>query len=312
METHVANRRRLRKNETLPNSHVSTELSVVIPSLGRVDKLPPLINALKRQNLRPIEIIVVLQDVNEFEIMRDAYSGPEESASTRIVISKSRERSSAIARNVGAAAATATWLAFIDDDCMPVTDSWLRELVQPLLEGEAIASSGAIHGWQSVRSLHLPGRANYVIPLLLHPVGDPSMSTPAQLDTVWGLNFCISRNTYLALGGMSRRFVGPSLYEETEFSLRLRRRYGRRAICFAPAAVVEHRQEATGGQRGAGGGYDPTFLGKQKGRLIGERYASAPIRRRLSALVNSAVFRLYHSREATAEYWASLRLQVIS
>lgn len=259
-----------------------------------------------------MEVIVVLQDLVELEIMRDAYINPAEEGATRIIVCMSQQKSSAIARNVGAAAATATWLAFIDDDCMPVTDSWLQELVNPLLNGEAIASSGAVSGWDSVRNWHLPGRANYVIPLLLHPMGDPSTSTPARVDSVWGLNFCISRECYLSLGGMSRRFVGASLYEETEFSVRLRRRYGRRAICFAPAALVEHRQASTGGQRGEGGGYDAAFQGKQKGRLIADVYSRAPLRRRLSALSNFAVFRLYHSREATAEYAASLRLQVIS
>lgn len=302
----------MKEEKTLPYNLLSTKLSVVIPSLGRVDKLPPLINALRRQKLRPSEIVVVLQDEHELQIMRDAYESAEDTDFTRVVIAMSQERSSAIARNVGAEAATATWLAFIDDDCMPVTDSWLSELVEPLLMRHAIASSGALTGWDSVRSWHVPGRANYVIPLLLHPIGNPSMSTPGQLDTVCGGNFCISRDSYLGMGGMSRRFVGPSLYEETEFSLRLRRRYGRRAICYAPTALVEHKQASTGGQRGDGGAYNATFLGKQKGRLIADRYSDAPVRRRLSALANSTVFRLYHSRAATSEYGSSLRLEVLS
>jgi glycosyltransferase involved in cell wall biosynthesis len=102
------------------------DVSVVVPSFRRPDRLAALLEALAAQDLGR----------DRFEVVVVDDGSPEPLASTvaafgdrlDVVVHRQANTGPATARNVGAARAAAPLLAFTDDDCRPRPD-WLRQLL---------------------------------------------------------------------------------------------------------------------------------------------------------------------------------------
>jgi GT2 family glycosyltransferase len=103
-------------------------VSVVVPSRGRADLIPRLLDALARQTL-PHEVVVV----HDY--------GPalfERYANVRAIRERATPGDAARRRNIGWRAARAPLIAFTDDDCVP-SPGWLEALVRA-----AEANPGAV------------------------------------------------------------------------------------------------------------------------------------------------------------------------
>ena len=107
-------------------------------------------------------------------------------------------------------------------------------------------------------------------PLLLS-WGNPEAQDSSFCGTVAGGNFAIRRSVFLESGGFSTAFGSPSLYEESEFSLRVAQRH-RRRIWYTSEAPVAHRQEASGGMRVVRTIPSEEFLIAQKSLLFRAAY----------------------------------------
>ncbi len=110
--------------------HAIARATVVVPTYGRRAALERCLDALQRQSMWPaLEVIVV-------------HDGPAETApappGVRVVQTDAR-RGPASARNAGARLATAPFVLFTDDDCLPAAD-WAERLVSALSDGAAVVA----------------------------------------------------------------------------------------------------------------------------------------------------------------------------
>jgi GT2 family glycosyltransferase len=97
-------------------------VSVVVPSRGRADRLPALLDALGRQTLaRERFEVVVVHDYDE-----GAFDGYD---FVRAIREPARPGDASHRRNAGWRAARAPLIAFTDDDCRP-QPAWLAELLR--------------------------------------------------------------------------------------------------------------------------------------------------------------------------------------
>lgn len=94
------------------------KVSVVIPTYYRPDDLSELFNSLLRQTVKPFEVIVIDDTPTDaVNIVCEKCKTKFESVGTRLIYIKNpRERSAAIARNVGAEIARGDAILFLDSD----------------------------------------------------------------------------------------------------------------------------------------------------------------------------------------------------
>lgn len=219
------------------------DASIIVPTLGRVDVALGLSRKLGELEPKPKEVIFVFQRQDELA----EWANRNTNEDTRGVLCG--VMSAAAARNFGAYQATGRYLVFLDDDCLPVESSWLVEIIAPLEVQGALLCTGAVLGWNSASGL-LPNtkRAFRVSPLLLIPWGNPASEHSSWCHTVAGGNFSVERSSFVTAGGFSLAFGSPSIYEETEFSLRITARQ-KEKIWFNSRARVTHEQQSSGGMR---------------------------------------------------------------
>lgn len=219
------------------------DATVVVPTLGRIDEALALAKYLERLNPAPQKIVFVFQDQEEFEVWTQKN---ESHLSIGIYCHK---KGAGQARNAGAEASTTKFIAFLDDDCEPIRDDWLAEIITPLLYPDVVLSTGPVFGWGAASFLFSGGKQAFRVatPLLI-PWGNPESSWSAPCDSVAGGNFAVRRKVFMEFSGFSNQFGSPSLYEETELSLRFARRTGSQ-VWFTSRAPIQHKQNEKGGMR---------------------------------------------------------------
>ena len=245
-----------------PQPDQAIDVTVVVPTLGRVSDAQGLHDVLTALDPQPAEIIFVFQIESEW--LSFQRSRPETWAKAILA----PVQSATVARNAGWAAASARLVAFIDDDCRPDRRDWLRQLTHPLARENVCLVTGPVRGWATASGrLPFMKRAFMLAPPFLEPVGDPSSTRSGFCDTVIGSNFAARRSDLLAIGGFDETFESPSLYEETELSIRMRRRTGSRVWFEALAPITTH-QATEGGMREGGCATTAEFVVDQRRRLL--------------------------------------------
>lgn len=191
-------------------------ISIIIPNLHSpiVDQV---ILALERQTARDqiAEIIVVGQD-------RYGRVPPQLRS-----ITTPRPVPAAVARNLGARAATSDYLLFLDADCIAAPDL-VAQMLTRHREGETVVGGSVL----------LERGAYWVVcDNLLTFARHLSISAAGERRYLPSMTMSIRRDLFLDLGGFDERFAGAA-GEDLDFSLRLRDR-GQRLV-FEPQAVVRH------------------------------------------------------------------------
>lgn len=95
-----------------------SEISVIVPTYFRCIELPELFDSILRQTISPIEIIIVDDTPNEtIKIVCEKYESKFEKINTDLKYFRNpRERSAAVARNVGFENASGDIILFFDSD----------------------------------------------------------------------------------------------------------------------------------------------------------------------------------------------------
>lgn len=238
------------------------DATVVVPTLGRVKTALELAARLERLDPLPERTLFVFQDPSELSDWENSNTSPRAKAILAPAIGAS------VARNSGAEEATTRYIAFLDDDCCPMRDDWLLEITKPLQQDAILLSTGPVEGWLSASSLFRRSRRAFMLvtPLLLS-WGNPEARSSWYCHTVAGGNFSIERDLFRKHGGFLEAFGSPSLYEETELSLRVTRG-SRRSIWYSAQAPVVHNQESSGGMRMVGALPSRAFVASQKDILL--------------------------------------------
>lgn len=245
------------------------DVTVVVPTLGRVKESINLHETLHALDPGPSEIFFVFQDSAEMAEFKSA-TNCARGCSMEIAT-----QSAALARNAGLGYAQTTYIAFIDDDCVPESVDWLANLVGPLTFPEVGLVTGPVLGWTNA-SGRLPflRRAFLLLPPFLEPIGKPDSELSGKAHTVAGGNFAARTSQLKEIHGFSTAFGSPSLYEETELAFRMKRVY-RTSIWFCAEAKVVHNQSGHGGMRANAPVPSVAFVLGQRKILLEEVYGKS-------------------------------------
>jgi glucosyl-dolichyl phosphate glucuronosyltransferase len=217
------------------------DISVVVCT-HRVERWPWLLEclaSLERQDLQPLEVIVVVDGQPEIRRRLDERGGPE------ITLSTTRPSGLSSARNLGLARASGTYVAFLDDDAV-AEESWLKTL-RVVLEDETVAGVGGVSlpAWEG-------GRPTWIPDELLWALGCSYRGMPvtqSDVRNVYGGSACFRRDIFVRFGGfdanLGRTAVGLAGGEETELCLRVRNQSQGLRFVHDPAAVIHHRVPRT-------------------------------------------------------------------
>jgi glycosyltransferase involved in cell wall biosynthesis len=240
--------------------------SIIIPTLGRLKKVTKLCKNLLDLVPLPIEILVIFQEQELYERFKHE-NFP--SMVKPILIS---DKSAVKARNTGIKNAQGKFLVFLDDDCTPVKVDWLERILQPLNDSKICLVTGAVLGWGGI-SGNLPfiKRAFLLIPIILEPIGNPESKISGYCHTVAGGNFAARSIDLKNIGGFDESFDSPSLYEEIELSIRLKRLV-QGYVWFESSASVDHDQDTIGGMRAIQQNFSEDFVVSQRSKLIRQLY----------------------------------------
>ncbi|WP_432495049.1 glycosyltransferase family 2 protein [Kineococcus gypseus] len=216
-------------------------VSVVVCAytLQRLDDLVAACTALGRQTRVPDEVVLVV----------DHCPPLVEAAARRLpgvrVVQNAGPRGLSGARNHGTAVTTGDVVLFLDDDAVPEA-TWVEALCRPFEDGDVVGVGGwAEAAWDS------PGCPSWFPRPFLWVVGCSYEGLPADgadLRNPIGAAMGFRREALLAVGGfpdgVGRVGTHPVGCEETELSIRVRRRSPGARIVHQRSAVVRHRVRA--------------------------------------------------------------------
>lgn len=221
---------------------MSAEISVIIPTYRRGDVIGDCLDALDRQSLPPLEVIIVDQspDARTREVVEGRPAGR---APVRYL--RSEQPGVSLARNIGIRASHGTILAFTDDDALP-EPGWLAGLKAAFTRTEPRA--GLVGGrilplWDKPRPRWFPASHEFLLPVF-DPGGDlapfPQPSLPMTV------NLAVDRNVIVRIGGFHEE-VGPRTGwrvsgEDSHFAWKAIE--AGIPIYYQPEAVVRHRVPA--------------------------------------------------------------------
>ena len=224
-------------------------VSVVVPSLGRVERLRECIGAILRQDVSvPLDVAVVVdgpESGRAIDELRSAFPGER-----RIKYdASSARRGSPSAKNIGSSMVGGEVLVFVDDDTVPAA-GWLSALLKGYEDG--IAGVGGSEEKQAslgrLRSMWVRfwGDATGKVTKSGLVISNfaPGKTAVEKVDCLAGANMSFLREAFEGVGGFDANYKGTAYREETDLCLRIRKKG---ILLFVPAARVLHREEQAGG-----------------------------------------------------------------
>ena len=228
---------------------MSVDVSIIIPSLGRLDHLRNCIEAILSQDAGyKLEIIVVIDGSGCEDAARLLASEFGDRGRLLIDVSHTR-RGSAKAKNIGARMASGKLLVFLDDDTIP-THSWLTSLVESYSIGiVGVGGSERKGGPPSIAnslfySIYGGKTGRITKSGLVISNFTPKKRDTESVDCLPGCNMSFRKEPFIRLGGFDENYVGTAYREETDFCVRVKT-LGE--LLFVPAAMVDHLEEPYGG-----------------------------------------------------------------
>lgn len=211
-------------------------LTVVIPTYRREQVLIDTIEAVRRIEPKPTEIIVVDQTTAHEPAVAARLA--ELTAAGEIRHIRQAEPSITKAMNAGLLAAKCGIVLFLDDDILPFPELIEAHLQAHAAEGVALVTGRVLQPWHKG-----------VVEFADEPFHFASRK-PRRIDEFMAGNVSMLRDRALALGGFDENFVRVAYNFEAEFSNRLKA--AGEDIFFEPAACIDHLKATTGGTRSFG------------------------------------------------------------
>jgi len=223
--------------ELMDGTDQLSTVSVIVSTYTkiRVDEVLACLHSLFDQTLKPKEILLIL---DPDEDLKSFYAGvvPHD-----VSIISSQAHGLSNARNTGVRNCTGDIVAFIDDDAVAEKD-WLRRLVKNYEDQNVLSVGGlVVPVWENGRPRWFPQELDWI-------VGCSYKGLPNEKSIVRnpiGCNMSFRSEVFKKIGyfetgiGRSGRRLFAS--EETEFSIRLLRRFPNSKIVYDPSAIVHHK-----------------------------------------------------------------------
>lgn len=218
-----------------------TGVTVVIPTLNRGDYLEDCLQDLLAQDHRPLEILVVDQS----ESVPDAVQAIVDEHVEIISYHRVTFRGLPLARNYGWQNARYDAIVYVDDDIRCPTNLVTEHLRALQLENVGAVAGRIAERGRTVDPTMRAGTFNY---WTATPDRVFSQDGEYDVDSVAGCNFSTWRHVAQEVGGIEEALnVGAALYEETEYSLRVKQAGYR--IYYNDKAYLDHLVSPTGGCR---------------------------------------------------------------
>jgi GT2 family glycosyltransferase len=220
------------------------EVSVIVCTYSerRWGELGAAVNSLRRQDVRPHQIVVVV-DNNPPLAARVQNELPDV-----LVVENRSSRGLSSARNAGIAAAQGEIVAFLDDDAVAEPD-WLATLLACYADPRVLGAGGAVEPvWEHGRPAWFPDEFGWVVGCSYR--GMPPRATAVR--NLIGANMSFQREVFASVGGFSttvgRVGLRPVGCEETELCIRALQQSRGRVLVYEPRARVKHQVPATRGR----------------------------------------------------------------
>jgi glycosyltransferase involved in cell wall biosynthesis len=217
----------------------SASVSVIIPTLGRYQYLPDALGSLRRQTIRPLEVIIV--DQNPIDQRHSEIYDDYADLNLRVIWQDRQGQS--LARNTGLAAARGTYVFLFDDDSI-ARDDLIEVHLQQVVGQRVQVSTGVSYP---------PPPSNYELA--------PDFRYPRLSQTFDTGNSLLPTALARRIGGFDRNYdFGPGT--DSDFGTRLYLAGER--IVHNPAAIRIHFKAPSGGLRVHGSFKYNTDLGLLK------------------------------------------------
>jgi len=226
-------------------------ISVIIPTYNRENFLIDLLKDLAKQNYPNFEVIIIDQSEEVSLKLGEVIS----SLGIKIKYLKIQHKGASRARNIGLRDSKGDLIIFLDDDTVIPENSFLTEHAKCYNDSKIGGVSGKVIEKNKKSTF---GKIGKVFPVICLPGGKADGEKFTFVDTVKGMNMSFRRDLLERIGGFDERFGAPSIYEETDVSLKIRRMGYK--ILFNPNATVIHLSASRGGQRQAKSEADFRFI----------------------------------------------------
>jgi GT2 family glycosyltransferase len=229
---------------------VVPDITVVVCTHHRPEKLAVCLDALARQTIRSRVEVVVVDDGP------DAEAAAVASRHDVRFVGHDRNRGLAAARNTGIGAATAPIIAFTDDDCVPA-EGWLEALLEPYRSEDVVAVGGGVEALERRTLVHrYLADTNRLAPLevelgvsssLVYRAalylrrnrrGSETLPGVRSVYSLVGANMSFRRDALVEVGLFDDRITFGG--EDEDICRRLRERFADRRFVFTSRAVIAH------------------------------------------------------------------------
>ena len=212
------------------------EISIVIPTLNRYDCLKDTIKDLHNQSVQNFEIIIIDQTDKDIA---------QEIKGDKIFYILQEEKSASKARNRGLINSKSEIVLFLDDDVIIENKDFLKNHIEHYNNPKTSGVSGATLSMDSKFCDILPKK------VLKKHIGwiyfPGNYSKPFKIPNGRSCNLSVRKRFALDIGGMDERFDKGAYREESDFCIRLTKKYG--DLIYDPNCYLIHIGNKTGGIR---------------------------------------------------------------
>jgi len=214
------------------------DVSIVIPTFNRPHSLITAVESVFSSAGTPREVVVVDQSADA-----EKYAGKLRGMFSDVTYLCVPAPNLPNARNIGIGRSRGDIILFMDDDAV----------MRPGCVEEHLAAHGSRNVGIVAGRIRQRGGAAWAATAAVTAL-DPftgvttsnfDLDTEGYVDYATGGHFSIRRDVYLKVGPFNRRFRGNALFEDIEFSLRLRKKGF--AVWYSSRALVDHWPQKHGG-----------------------------------------------------------------
>jgi len=232
------------------------EVSIVIPTRNRSERLKNLLHSILKQTMQPKEIIVIddskdLRTKKVIQQLRERFS--EKGVEIRYIMpTKNQGKSISRARNLGAKEAKGDIVVFLDDDVM-IKGNYLKEILKIFKKNpKTLGVQGTIVNmryssfWNSVKKVFYYWHAETDRCRML-PSGKTTFayapSSVIPCEWLFGLNAAYRKEVFKEFS-FNEKLLGYSLGEDKEFSYKIHKKYPG-SLFLTPYARAYHNSHPT-------------------------------------------------------------------
>jgi GT2 family glycosyltransferase len=225
-----------------PDQFSSTDVTVIIPTIGREEVLLDTIRACLSEPQPPFEVIVVDQSQTHEPATIRQLSEWAGQGSVRVLTPNIASQPAAM--NVGLQSARSRLLLFLDDDVQPTQGFVAAHAELHQDQSVWVAVGQIIQPWQQPEDLPRQGPTTGLRADLEFPFHS---TRECLIQNGMSGHMSVRRDHCLAVGGFDENFKGAAYRFDTEFARRVIQHGGK--VLYSPKASLKHLRVARGGTR---------------------------------------------------------------